>query len=93
MRRQGERIALTAIVVFGLIALLNGGWGGEDSRQSAPLPAGQRSQGCDPNYTGCVPYTGYDVDCAEVNGPVRVIGTDTNRLDADGDLVGCERGY
>lgn len=46
--------------------------------------------GCDPNYTGCVPDTGYDVDCAEVSGPVEVIGTDVDGLDADGDGIGCE---
>lgn len=46
--------------------------------------------GCDPNYTGCVPNTGYDVDCAEVGGPVEVIGTDVDGLDADGDGIGCE---
>lgn len=48
------------------------------------------SGGCDPNYTGCVPDTGYDVDCSEVNGPVEVIGTDVDGLDADNDGVGCE---
>jgi hypothetical protein len=46
--------------------------------------------GCDPNYTGCVPDTGYDVDCDEVGGPVEVIGTDVDGLDADGDGIGCE---
>jgi len=46
--------------------------------------------GCDPNYTGCVPDTGYDVDCDEVSGPVEVIGTDVDGLDADGDGIGCE---
>jgi len=37
-----------------------------------------------------VPDTGYDVDCAEVNGPVEVIGTDVDGLDADNDGIGCE---
>jgi hypothetical protein len=46
--------------------------------------------GCDPNYTDCVPDTGYDVDCDEVGGPVEVIGTDVDGLDADGDGIGCE---
>jgi resuscitation-promoting factor RpfB len=52
---------------------------------------------CDPNYSGCVPIAS-DVDCAGgsgngpayVQGPVRVIGTDIYRLDADGDGIGCE---
>jgi hypothetical protein len=47
---------------------------------------------CDPNYTGCVPDTGYDVDCKEVDGPVEVIGIDSNGLDSDGDLIACEWG-
>jgi hypothetical protein len=48
------------------------------------------SAGCDPNYTGCVPDVGYDVDCAEVDGPVEVIGDDVDGLDGDGDGVACE---
>jgi hypothetical protein len=54
--------------------------------------------GCDPNYTGgCVPIAS-DVDCAGgsgngpayVQGPVKVVGTDIYRLDADHDGIGCE---
>lgn len=52
--------------------------------------AEEEGGGCDPNYSGCVPDTGYDVDCAEVGGPVEVIGTDVDGLDADGDGIGCE---
>jgi hypothetical protein len=53
---------------------------------------------CDPNYAGaCVPIAS-DVDCAGgsgdgpayVEGPVRVVGTDKYRLDADHDGIGCE---
>jgi uncharacterized protein YabE (DUF348 family) len=53
---------------------------------------------CDPNYSGaCVPIAS-DVDCAGgggdgpayVQGPVRVIGTDIYRLDADHNGIGCE---
>ncbi|MDH4363696.1 MAG: hypothetical protein OEY70_06400 [Acidimicrobiia bacterium] len=53
---------------------------------------------CDPNYAGaCVP-TASDVDCAggtgngpaHVQGPVRVVGSDPYRLDADNDGIGCE---
>lgn len=55
------------------------------------------SQGCDPNYSPCVPIAS-DVDCAGgsgngpayVEGPVRVIGTDIYGLDRDGDGIGCE---
>ena len=45
---------------------------------------------CDPNYTGCVPNTGSDVDCAEVGETVEVVGSDVDGLDADGDGLGCE---
>jgi resuscitation-promoting factor RpfB len=53
---------------------------------------------CDPNYSGaCVPIA-RDVDCAGgsgdgpayVRGPVKVVGTDIYRLDADNDGIGCE---
>lgn len=55
------------------------------------------SSGCDPNYSGCVPIAS-DVDCSGgrgngpeyVDGPVRVIGSDIYRLDADHDGIGCE---
>ena len=54
---------------------------------------------CHPSYSGaCVPIAS-DVDCAGgrgngpayVRGPVRVVGPDVYRLDADGDGIGCER--
>lgn len=53
---------------------------------------------CDPNYSeGCVPIAS-DVDCAGgsgdgpayVTGPVKVIGSDIYRLDADHDGYGCD---
>jgi len=73
---------------------------GPATRQPAkgPAPAGGAGAGCDPNYSGaCVPVAS-DVDCAGgkgngpayVRGPVRVIGTDIYRLDADHDGIGCE---
>lgn len=52
-----------------------------------PPPAGGN---CDPNYTGCVPPYPPDVDCADINGPVQVVGSDPHRLDGDGDGVACE---
>jgi endonuclease YncB( thermonuclease family) len=61
-----------------------------------PAKAGTRPSGtCDPNYAGgCVPPYPPDVDCADLRargiGPVRVIGADVHRLDADGDGWGCE---
>jgi endonuclease YncB( thermonuclease family) len=59
-------------------------------------PAPPASNGCDPNYTGCVPIDA-DVDCAggSGNGPsytgyVQVIGRDIYDLDRDGDGEACE---
>ncbi len=53
--------------------------------------------GCDPNYSGCVPVGAVDVDCAggtgdgpEYTGHVTVKGTDIHGLDADGDGDACE---
>ncbi len=46
---------------------------------------------CDPNYGGaCVPVVPYDLDCADVDGSVYVLGTDPHGFDGDGDGVGCE---
>jgi endonuclease YncB( thermonuclease family) len=48
---------------------------------------------CDPNYAGCVPLFPPDLDCSDLKAmgktPVRVIGTDVHKLDADGDGIGC----
>ena len=57
----------------------------------------QAGDGCDPNYTPCVPIAS-DVDCAGgsgngpayVDGPIRVIGSDPYDLDRDGDGVACD---
>lgn len=45
--------------------------------------------GCHPGYSPCLPAVG-DLDCADVSGPVRVLGDDPYRLDADGDGIGCD---
>src|SRR6185503_9640271 len=45
---------------------------------------------CDPNYSPCVPYVGYDLDCPEIGYKVTVKGTDRYRLDRDSDGIGCE---
>jgi resuscitation-promoting factor RpfB len=64
-----------------------------------PVPLVQappEDEGCDPNYSGCVPIDS-DVDCegGSGNGPsytgqVTVVGEDIYGLDADDDGVGCE---
>ncbi|HMM62115.1 MAG TPA: G5 domain-containing protein [Candidatus Saccharibacteria bacterium] len=45
---------------------------------------------CDPNYTPCIPYVSYDLDCSDIGMTVRVIGTDRHRFDRDKDGWGCE---
>lgn len=58
---------------------------------STSAPAGSEPE-CDPNYTGaCVPdfATHGDVNCADIDGPVTVIGDDVHRLDADGNKSAC----
>jgi endonuclease YncB( thermonuclease family) len=51
---------------------------------------GGGQKGCAPGYSPCVPVYPPDVDCADVNGPVTVTGTDPHGLDADGDGTACE---
>lgn len=49
------------------------------------------SSACNPNYSGrCLPLAGPDIDCSDVGGPVRVVGSDVYNLDEDGDGEGCE---
>ena len=48
---------------------------------------------CDPNYEGCIPLFPPDLNCSDIKrlglAPVKVIGRDVHRLDADGDGIGC----
>jgi hypothetical protein len=53
--------------------------------EQQPAPAG-----CAPGYDPCLPPYPPDVDCADVNGPIRVTGSDPHGLDGDGDGVACE---
>ena len=53
--------------------------------QPAPAPGG-----CAPGYTPCIAPYPPDLDCADVNGPLHVTGTDPPGLDADGDGSACE---
>ena len=60
-------------------------------KKCAPKPKPQSPAGnCEPGYTPCVPPYPPDVNCADVNGPIRVTGSDPHGLDADGDGVACE---
>lgn len=45
---------------------------------------------CNPNYSGCVENSSYDLDCADVGTSVTVLGYDEYGLDRDGDGYGCE---
>ena len=62
-----------------------------DTGRSGPRSTTSPATGkCDPNYSGCVPRVAYDLDCADIDGPVRVLGVDVHRFDGDGDGWGCE---
>jgi hypothetical protein len=69
----------------GGLGVVGGGTGGGSGG------SGSGGGGCDPNYRGaCVPNVPYDLDCADIDGPVYVVGVDHHRFDGDGDGVGCE---
>ncbi len=48
-------------------------------------PGGTPGGGCAPGYHPCVPPYPPDIDCGDVNGPIRVMGDDPHGLDGDGD--------
>ncbi len=71
-------------------------WGrcpeGRAARAGAPAPDAPPipGAGCDPAYVGaCVPTAPPDLDCDDLEGPIRVVGADPHRLDGDGDGVAC----
>ncbi len=45
---------------------------------------------CAPGYRPCIPAYPPDLDCADVNGPIFVTGSDPHSLDGDHDGVACE---
>lgn len=55
-----------------------------------PQPLVAPGGNCAAGYSPCVPSYPPDVDCADVNGPVRVTGSDPHGLDRDRDGVACE---
>jgi endonuclease YncB( thermonuclease family) len=59
--------------------------------QPAPL-AGGGGSGCASGYSPCIPSYPPDLDCADVDGPIYVTGSDPHGLDADNDGVACEWG-
>ncbi|MGH8866830.1 MAG: thermonuclease family protein [Actinomycetes bacterium] len=58
----------------------------QPKRKPKPASGGNCKRGYDP----CVPPYPPDLDCPDVNGPVRVTGSDPHGLDADGDGSACE---
>lgn len=56
-----------------------------------PLMGGNENAGgnCASGYSPCLPVVA-DLNCDDVDGPVRVTGSDPYGLDADGDGVGCD---
>jgi micrococcal nuclease len=52
--------------------------------------SGATAGACDPGYDPCVPSYPPDLDCSDVDGPVRVLGDDPHGFDADGDGTGCD---
>jgi len=74
---------------------LRGMWGAGCGPSSEPVPLVPPQGRCDPNYAGaCVPPPPPDLDCVHIQrlgiAPVRVVGSDPHRLDADDDGLGCE---
>ncbi len=62
----------------------------EQRRLDEEEASASEGSGCDPGYSGCVPPYPPDVDCADVDGPVTVQGSDPHGLDGDSDGVACE---
>lgn len=56
----------------------------------AEAPRSEAEENCDESYEPCVPPFPPDVDCADVDGPVAVTGSDPHGLDRDGDGSACE---
>jgi len=80
-----------------LLALVGAAYVSSALRETNHPVVTNPADGCDPNYSGCVPIAS-DVDCAGgagngpayVTGPIRVIGTDIYHLDGNNDGVACE---
>ena len=70
-------------------------WGANCGSPTDPVPLVPTGS-CDPNHAGaCVPRYPPDLDCGELRAlgldlPVRIVGSDPHRLDADVDGLGCE---
>lgn len=56
----------------------------------APRQPSDEGGSCAPGYSPCIPPYPPDLNCSDLDGPVRVTGDDPHGLDRDGDGVGCE---
>jgi hypothetical protein len=82
-----RKVILISLALAGVAAVPTQTWGAAAKRK------------CDPNYRGaCLRPNVSDYDCAGgsgngpyyVRGPIRVVGRDHYRLDADHDRIACE---
>ena len=64
--------------------------GGPDKPLQAVSPPDSSATGCASGYDPCIPYFPPDLDCADVDGPIAVTGSDPHGLDAEGDRIACE---
>lgn len=63
---------------------------GMEPGPAQPRPLVGAANSCAAGYSPCVPPGPGDLDCPDVDGPIRVTGPDPHGLDADGDGVACE---
>lgn len=67
------------------------GWSGESTSEASTAASAVGEMECDPNYSPCVPYVSYDLNCPDIGYmTVRVIGYDRHGFDRDRDGFGCE---
>ncbi len=70
-----------------------GDCGGPDKplhKSKPPPPPSTGGNNCAAGYDPCIPPYPPDLDCADVDGPISVTGSDPHRLDQDGDGIACE---
>jgi hypothetical protein len=87
-------ILLVLFVILGTYTVLNSNSAKRqinENQGSGNTVSDQQSQpNCDSNYSGCVPMSGTDLDCSDIQETVQVYGTDRHNLDGDSDGYGCE---
>ena len=59
-------------------------------RKGSGTGGGGGGPSCAPGYSPCVPPPPPDLDCSDLDGPIKVTGSDPHNLDGDGDGWGCE---